>query len=91
MRRLTFYQKLWIPLAISLLCIAAIAVFGVFQATRDGIAERERALHEIADIAETTVLRYQQQVASGQLTPEGGKREALAALRAMRFGGFLHQ
>lgn len=59
--------------------------------TRDGIAERERALHEIADIAETTVLRYQQQVASGQLTPEGGKREALAALRAMRFGGFLHQ
>lgn len=54
--------------------------------TRDGIAERERALHEIADIAETTVLRYQQQVASGQLTPEGGKREALAALRAMRFG-----
>ncbi|SDC46487.1 methyl-accepting chemotaxis protein [Paraburkholderia lycopersici] len=86
MRRITFFQRLWIPLAISLVCIAAIAAFGVFQDKRDGIAERERTLREIADIAGTTVSRYQQLVASGQLRPEDGKREALAALRAMRFG-----
>jgi hypothetical protein len=33
------------------------------------------------------VPRYQQLVGSGRLSPEDGKHEARAALRAMRFGG----
>lgn len=86
MKPLTFYQKLWVPLLISLLCIAVIVVFGAFQIRWNGTAERERALRQIADIAATTVARYEHLVSSGQLSPEKGKLEALAALRTMRFG-----
>jgi methyl-accepting chemotaxis protein len=86
MRRLTFYQKLWIPLALSLLCIAAVATFGVLQNKMTGLAERERGLREVGDIATTIVSRYGELVSTGRLSPEDGKREALAALRAVRFG-----
>src|SRR6516164_505332 len=86
MRRLTFYQKLWIPLALALLCIASVATFGVLQNKMTGLAERERGLREVGDIATTIVSRYGELVSTGRLSPEDGKREALAALRAVRFG-----
>jgi methyl-accepting chemotaxis protein len=84
MRRLTFYQKLWIPLALSLLCVTAVATFGVLQNKMTGLAERERGLREVGDIATTIVSRYGNLVATGRLSPEVGS--ARRWRRFVRFG-----
>ena len=86
MKRLTFLQKLWIPLILSLLCIAAVATFGALQNRKTSLVERERGLRHAAEMAESIAARYGQLATSGKLSPDEAKQEALATLRSMHFG-----
>ncbi|SKD06359.1 methyl-accepting chemotaxis sensory transducer with Cache sensor [Paraburkholderia hospita] len=85
-RRLSFYQRLWIPLGFSLLCLLAVATFGVVQNRMSGLAERERGLREAGEIARSIVLRYAKLVETGKMSPTDAKLEALTVLRTVRFG-----
>ena len=86
MRRLSFYQRLWIPLGFSLLCLFAVAMFGTVENRMSDLAERDRGLSEADDIARSIVLRYAKLVESGKMSSEDAKLEALTVLRTVCFG-----
>jgi len=86
MRRLSFSQKLWIPLVLSLLCVVCIAAFGAWQTRQARIDEREHALKDAGDIAMSIAKRYAALAASGSLPLDEAKKQTLAALRALRYG-----
>jgi methyl-accepting chemotaxis protein len=86
MRRLSFGQKLWIPLILSLVCIVCIAGFGASQTRHARVEERERALKDAGDIAMSIAKRYAAQAAKGAMTEDEARKQTLAALRDLRYG-----
>ncbi len=87
MVRLTFRQKLWVPLVMSLICVIAVAAFGALQ-TRDArLAERQQLLKDVGDAALSLIEHYADASAAGTMTVEEAKREVLDKLRAIRFDG----
>ncbi|MBA5686110.1 methyl-accepting chemotaxis protein [Rugamonas apoptosis] len=86
MNRLTFQQKLWVPLICSLLCIMAIFIVDAFHARDVRMEERSNDLRNIVDSALSVVKGFDAQVASGALTKEEAQNRAKAAIRSMRYG-----
>ena len=50
MKKLTFQQKLWIPLICSLLCITVIFVYNALEVRKIRIEERSADLSNAADL-----------------------------------------
>jgi methyl-accepting chemotaxis protein len=86
MRILTFKQRLWIPLGLSLLCLVCVAGFGAWQAYQARLQERERSLKDAGDIAMQITLRYAALADKGVLPLAEAKKQALAELRIIRYG-----
>ncbi len=86
MKKLTFRQKLWIPLICSLFCITGVFVFDAVQTRNIRIEERSNDLTNIDDIALASVEYFAAQAASGALTKEEAQKEAMAAVKQMRYG-----
>jgi methyl-accepting chemotaxis protein len=84
--RLTFQQKLWVPLICSLLCITVIFIVDAFHARDVRIEERSNDLRNIVDGALSIVKGYDAQVASGALSKEEAQTRAKAVIRSMRYG-----
>ena len=84
--KLSFQQKLWAPLVCSLVCISAIFVFDALQIRDVRIEERSRDLKNIDDAGIGVVKLYADQVQAGRLDKADGQKQALAALKAMRYG-----
>jgi methyl-accepting chemotaxis protein len=87
MVHLTFRQKLWFPLVVSLICVTAVAAFGALQTREARLQERQQSLKAVGDIALTVIAPYANAAAAGALTMDEAKRKALAELRAIRFDG----
>jgi methyl-accepting chemotaxis protein len=86
MRRLSFSQKLWIPLILSLVCITCIAWLGAWQTRHARTEERERALKDAGDISMSIARRYAALAAKGAMTEDEAKKQTLAELREVRYG-----
>ncbi|MBA5607412.1 cache domain-containing protein [Duganella sp. FT3S] len=86
MNRLTFQQKLWVPLICSLLCIMAIFIVDAFHARDVRIEERSNDLRNLVDNALSVVKGFDAQVAAGTLTREEAQTRAKAVIRSMRYG-----
>jgi methyl-accepting chemotaxis protein len=86
MKTLSFRQKLWIPLILSLICVICIAGLGAYQTRQARIEEREHALKDAGDIAKNIAARYAGLAANGVLSEEEAKKQTLATLRALRYG-----
>ena len=86
MRKLTFQQKLWVPLLCSLLCITAIFVFDAIQTRNLRIDERSNDLHNIADAGISLVKEFGDQAEAGTLTKEQAQKQAIAAIQGFRYG-----
>jgi methyl-accepting chemotaxis protein len=84
--RLTFQQKLWVPLVCSLLCIMAIFIVDAFHARDVRMEERSNDLRNIIDGALSIVKGYDAQVASGALSKEEAQTRAKSVIRSMRYG-----
>lgn len=86
MNKLTFMQKLWIPLICSLLCITGIFVLDAVQ-TRDlRIEERKNDLSNIDDTAVSILKNLGDQATSGALTKEDAQKQAIALIKGLRYG-----
>ncbi|HJU99383.1 MAG TPA: methyl-accepting chemotaxis protein [Burkholderiaceae bacterium] len=86
MNRLTFQQKLWVPLVCSLLCIMAIFIVDAFRARDVRIEERSNDLRNVVDGALSIVKGFDAQVASGALSKEEAQARAKSVIRSMRYG-----
>jgi methyl-accepting chemotaxis protein len=86
MKKLTFQQKLWIPLVCSLLCISGISFYDVLQTRQLRTEERMRDLGNIDDAALSIAKQYGDMAQSGALGVDAAKQQALARLRGLRYG-----
>lgn len=86
LNKLTFRQKLWVPLVCSLLCITSIFIFDAFQTRNIRIEERSNSLHNVADIAVGTLKLLDEKVQSGALTKDEAQKLGKELIKSFRFG-----
>jgi methyl-accepting chemotaxis protein len=86
MNRLSFAQKLWLPLIVSLVGLFALSLFGAYQARQVRIDERRQGLFNVADAAYNVLAQYDGMAKSGTLPLAEAQTQAAARIKAMRFG-----
>jgi methyl-accepting chemotaxis protein len=86
MPKLSFKQKLWLPVICSLICLTGVAVVDAFQLRAIRFDERQRALGDMNDAALHIVQRYAAEAASGRTDQAAAQKRAMATLDSMRYG-----
>lgn len=84
--KLSFAQKLWAPLVLSLLLITLISIVDAWQARTVRFEERKTDLVHATEIALTITKQYGDKAVAGAMPVEQAKREALAAIKGIRYG-----
>ncbi len=86
MRRLSFTQKLWIPLLISLIALLLVSVSAAYMARQTRIDERKNDLVNAAQIGLGIVKEYAALAQSGKLSEADAQKQALERLQGIRYG-----
>ncbi|MES2103660.1 MAG: methyl-accepting chemotaxis protein [Pseudomonadota bacterium] len=86
MTKLTFQQKLWVPLICSLLCIFSVSIYDAIQTRNVRIEERSGDLTNIDDAALSIVKHFGDMATAGTLTKEQAQQQAMAAIKNLRYG-----
>ncbi|WP_235993938.1 cache domain-containing protein [Paraburkholderia solitsugae] len=86
MKTLTFAQKLWLPLFLTVACLTAITAFDAWLLRQVRIEERENDLANNADNAVSLVRQYADLAQHGVLTRDVAQKEAMERIEGMRFG-----
>jgi methyl-accepting chemotaxis protein len=84
--KLSFVQKLWLPLILSLLCLAGISIYNAYQNREMRLDERKADLTHASEIALSVVRTFGDQVAAGSMPVEVAQKRALDSVRNMRYG-----
>ncbi len=84
--KLSFVQKLWLPLILSLVCLAAISVYNAYRTREIRLQERKQDLVHAADIALSVVTTVGDGVTAGTLSEADAKKQAMDAVRNIRYG-----
>ncbi|CAB3782790.1 methyl-accepting chemotaxis protein [Pararobbsia alpina] len=84
--KLTFAQKLWLPLILSLVCLAGASIYNAYQTRGMRMDERKADLVHAAELAVNVAKTMDAQVASGALTKAEAQKRAMAIIGDMRFG-----
>lgn len=84
--RLTFRQKLWLPLILSGLCLLAVTLWDAWQTRSLRLQERQRDLQHVSETAFSVVKEYGQLAREGKLSADEAREQALARLKSMRYG-----
>jgi methyl-accepting chemotaxis protein len=84
--KLSFVQKLWLPLILSLLCLAGISIFNAYQTRETRLEERKADLKHASEVALSVVQRYGDEVAAGTLPEAEAQKQAMDSLRHIRYG-----
>jgi methyl-accepting chemotaxis protein len=86
MNRLNFKQKLWLPLAVSLLALLAVSVSAAWLSRQTRVEERKHDLVNVAHVGLSIVKEYAALAQSGALSEADARKQALARLGAVRYG-----
>jgi len=86
MNKLSFTQKLWLPLVISLIALFLFAFYSAFEARSIRLEERRNDLKNTSALALSVVKQYEALAGSGAMTKEDAQKQALDRLRGMRYG-----
>jgi len=84
--KLSFSQKLWAPLVLSLLFLIAMAVVDAYRIREVRYDERKTDLVHATELAIATARAYADQASAGTITVDEAKKQALAAIRGLRYG-----
>jgi methyl-accepting chemotaxis protein len=84
--KLSFAQKLWLPLILSLICLAGISVYDAYQTRAIRLEERKSDLQHVAETALGVVKAFGEQAAAGSLPVEEAQKRAMDSVRHMRYG-----
>jgi methyl-accepting chemotaxis protein len=85
MSKLSFMQKLWLPLIISLIALLLVAVFGAYQSRETRIEERKNDLVNVANVGMSIVKEYASLAQQGVLSTAEAQKQALDRLRGIRY------
>lgn len=66
--KLSFAQKLWLPLILSLLCLAGISIYDADQTRAVRLGERKADLTHASGLASNVVKSFGDQVAAGSMS-----------------------
>lgn len=67
--RLSFSQKLWLPLILSLVCLVGLSVIDAWHTREIRLDERKADLVHATELALTVVKTFADQAAAGSMTP----------------------
>ena len=84
--KLSFSQKLWMPLILSLLCLAGISIYNAYQTRELRLEERKADLKHASEIALSVVKTFGDLVNAGSLSEPEARKQAMDHLRNMRYG-----
>ncbi len=84
--KLSFVQKLWLPLILSLLCLAGISIYNAYQARQTRMDERKADLKHASEIALSVVKTFGDQAAAGSMPLAEAQKRAMDSIRNMRYG-----
>src|ERR1700684_1610659 len=84
--KLSFVQKLWLPLILSLVCLAGISIFNAYQTRQMRLDERKADLVHAAQIALSVVKTSGDDVATGAMPLAEAQKRAMDTIRNMRYG-----
>ena len=84
--KLTFRHKLFLPLCLSWLCLLAVMSYNVFHTRTMRLDERKAQLIAVSDMAVSIAKEYGELSSSGKLAVEEAKKQALARIKALRYG-----
>jgi methyl-accepting chemotaxis protein len=87
MNKLSFQQKLWLPLVASLLCIVIIFIYSAVETRNLRLDERRKDLSNVNEVAHSLVKHFDEQTKSGVLSKEDAQKQAIAAVKSLRFSG----
>ena len=84
--KITFRQKLFLPLLLSLTCLLAVFVVNALQSRTLRLEERKIQLSNEGEIAVSIAKDYAALAANGTLTLDEAKKQAIERVRALRYG-----
>lgn len=84
--KMTFRQKLFLPLFLGWICLLAVFVIDAMRTRELRFDERKIQLANADDMAASITGEYEALAASGALPLAEAKKQALARIRALRFG-----
>ncbi|VVD89964.1 methyl-accepting chemotaxis protein [Pandoraea cepalis] len=85
--KLSFSQKLWLPLILSLACFACLSISDAISSRGIRLEERQSGLVHAMELAKSVIQSYADQAATGTLTIDEAKRSAIGVIRKMRYAG----
>ena len=87
MNKLSFRQKLWLPLVCSLICIFGVFVYNALDTRELRLEERRKDLSNINAVAASLVKHFDDMASAGKLSKDAAQQQAIDAVRALRFPG----
>lgn len=84
--KLSFVQKLWLPLILSLVCLVGMSVYGAYQTRGVKLEERKADLMHATEIAVSIVKTIDEQATAGNISVAEAQKSAMAAVRNIRYG-----
>lgn len=84
--KLSFAQKLWLPLVLGLLCLTGISIYDAYQAREVRLDERKADLIHASELAIAVVKTFADQVGAGAMPEAEAQKRAMDAIRNMRYG-----
>ena len=84
--KLSFVQKLWLPLILSLLCLAGISIYDAYQTREVRLNERQADLVHASELALNVVKTFGDQVTAGSTPLAEAQKTAMDTIRKMRYG-----
>ena len=83
--KLSFSQKLWLPLILSLVLVFVLSIVSAFQIRQVRYEERKTDLVHATQLGIAMVKAYADQAAAGTITVDEAKKRALDAIRNTRY------
>jgi methyl-accepting chemotaxis protein len=84
--KLSFAQKLWLPLVLSLLCLAGMSIYSAYRTREIRLDERKADLKHASEIALSVVKTFADQAANGVITKDEAQKRAMDSVRNIRYG-----
>ncbi|NRO98891.1 methyl-accepting chemotaxis protein [Paraburkholderia sp. NMBU_R16] len=86
MNKLSFTQKLWLPLIVSLVALFVVSACAAWQSRETRIQERKQDLVDVAQVGLSIVKDYAALAQRGALSESEARKQALDRLRSVRYG-----
>jgi len=84
--KLSFSQKLWLPLILSLLCLVGMSIYSAYQTREVRLDERKADLKHASEVALSTVKAFGDQVSAGSLSEADAQKQAMDSIGKIRYG-----